>query len=51
MKHGADVKISEKANKKAVEAIEISYLIPVNGGYAESINSCGLMRYKIARSR
>jgi hypothetical protein len=51
MKHNGDVKISEKAHKKAVEAVEISYPIPANGRYAKSINSCGGMRYKNARSR
>lgn len=51
MKHNGDVKISEKAHKKAVEAVEISYPIPANGRYAKSINSCGGMSCKIARSR
>ncbi len=51
MKHNADVKISEKAHRQAIEAVEISYPIPVNDRYAESINSCGGMSYKTDRSR
>lgn len=51
MKHNADVKISEKAHRQAIEAVEISYPIPVNDRYAESINRCGGMLYRIAHSR
>jgi len=40
MNHSADVKISKKAHKQAVEAVEISYPIPVNDRYGESINCC-----------
>lgn len=40
MKHNADVKISEKAQKQADEAVEISYPIPVNDRYVESVNRC-----------
>lgn len=32
MKHNADVKISEKAHRQAIEAVEISYPIPVVSG-------------------
>ena len=40
MKHSADVKISEKAHKYGVEAVESGQPIPVNDRYAESINCC-----------
>ena len=40
MKHNGDVKISEKAHRQAVEAFEISYPIPVNGRYVDSITCC-----------
>lgn len=40
MKHSADVKFSRKAHKYGGEAVEISYPIPVNDRYAESINCC-----------
>ncbi len=39
MKHSANIKISEKAHRQAIEAVEISYPIPVNDRYAESITS------------
>jgi hypothetical protein len=51
MKHNADVKISEKAHRQAIEAVEISYPIPVNDRYVDSLNSCGGMLYRIAHSR
>jgi|GEM_PF-6870079 len=40
MKHSTKVKISEKAHRQAIEAVKISYPIPVNDRYAESINFC-----------
>jgi hypothetical protein len=40
MKHSANNETGEKAQKQAVEAVEISYPIPVNDRYAESITCC-----------